>query len=358
MKADKIRSICMAWILLESLGLTACGSSQPDYQTLVAKTHTEGMVESLAMPGDWANWDETWKDLSVFYQLSHQDTDMNSAQELERFSEGIGDIGDVGYSYAQVADQKDLTLKYKSSYWDEIPKWAKDEDGDWIVTYTGTIAFLVKDSDKKVALSWQDLLDGNYTVEIAGDVETSSLAQYTVYAAAVAFGGNADNIQPGIDFFKELAQEGRLTDHMHESASILDCNIDVNIKWDFIALSYRDLFQEKGRAYGVCIPSDGSVTVGYASVINKLAEHPNAAMLAREYILSDAGQLNLASGYATPIRSIVLPKELEERRIDRAQYQDEMIQNGLAVTDEVVREIAQEWEKQVIPILDERGRAE
>ncbi len=42
------------------------------------------------------------------------------------------------------------------------------------------------------------------------------------------------------------------------------------------------------------IPSDGSVISGYTTIINKYAKHPNAAKLAREYIFSDAGQINLA----------------------------------------------------------------
>ena len=33
---------------------------------------------------------------------------------------------------------------------------------------------------------------------------------------------------------------------------------------------------------------------GYTTIINKYAKHPNAAKLAREYIFSDAGQINLA----------------------------------------------------------------
>ena len=38
--------------------------------------------------------------------------------------------------------------------------------------------------------------------------------------------------------------------------------------------------------------------------LTKFAKNPHAAMLAREYILSDEGQENLAKGYARPIRKI------------------------------------------------------
>ena len=42
---------------------------------------------------------------------------------------------------------------------------------------------------------------------------------------------------------------------------------------------------------------------GYSTIINKWAKNPNAAKLTREYILSDAGQINLAKGHARPIRA-------------------------------------------------------
>jgi putative spermidine/putrescine transport system substrate-binding protein len=68
------------------------------------------------------------------------------------------------------------------------------------------------------------------------------------------------------------------------------------VLWDFNALNYRDQIDPK--KFDAVIPSDGSVIAGYTTIINKWAKNPNAAKLAREYILSDAGQINLARGYA------------------------------------------------------------
>ena len=51
--------------------------------------------------------------------------------------------------------------------------------------------------------------NGDYTVSI-GDALTANQAQFAILAAAMAFGGDESNIQPGIDFFAELAKQGRL----------------------------------------------------------------------------------------------------------------------------------------------------
>ena len=79
--------------------------------------------------------------------------------------------------------------------------------------------------------------------------------------------------------------------------------IDVAIFFDFNSLGYRSQIDES--RFEVVIPEEASVISGYATVINKYAKNPHAAMLTREYILSDAGQENLAKGYARPIRENV-----------------------------------------------------
>ncbi|MFP3374111.1 ABC transporter substrate-binding protein, partial [Pseudomonas sp. SIMBA_068] len=80
---------------------------------------------------------------------------------------------------------------------------------------------------------------------------------------------------------------------------------------------------DKNR-YEVVIPSDGSVTSGYTTVINKYAKHPNAAKLTREYIFSDQGQINLAKGYARPIRAehLTLPADVQARLLPQSEYKN------------------------------------
>lgn len=97
--------------------------------------------------------------------------------------------------------------------------------------------------------------------------------------------------------------------------------IEVAIMWDFNALSYRD--QIDRQRFTVNIPQDGSVISGYTTIINKYAKNPNAAKLAREYIFSDQGQINLAEGYARPIRSNVT-LEKSARKLPR-QWQESVL---------------------------------
>ncbi len=294
-----------------------------DTAALITAAKKEGEVNSVGMPDSWANWKDTWADLGRLYGLKHMDTDLTSAEEIAKFiaekDNATADIGDVGHAFGPIAVQKGVTLPYKPSTWNDIPDWAKDKDGHWVLAYTGTISFminksLVKDEPK----SWADLLKGKYKVTI-GNVGVASQANSGVLAAAIAGGGNEKNLDPAFKLFAELAKQGRLSLTDPTLAVIEKGEVEVAVLWDFNSLSYRDQIDPK--RFDVVIPSDGSVVAGYTTIINKYSKHPNAAKLAREYIFSDAGQINLAKGYARPIRSNVkLPAELQAKMIPAAQY--------------------------------------
>ncbi|MCB2609486.1 ABC transporter substrate-binding protein, partial [Listeria monocytogenes] len=92
-----------------------------------------------------------------------------------------------------------VSQPYKPSTWEQIPAWAKDQEGHWALAYTGTIAFIVnKQLVKDVPHSWADLLQGKYKVTI-GDVSAAAQAVNGVLAAAIANGGDEKNIKPGLE---------------------------------------------------------------------------------------------------------------------------------------------------------------
>jgi len=284
----------------------------------------EGTVNSVGMPDSWANWKDTWNDLNTKYGIKHSDTDMSSAQEIAKFlaekNNASADIGDVGAAFGPVAVKEGVTLPYKPSTWDQVPAWAKDKDGNWALAYTGTIAFIIDKSQvKDEPHSWADLLKGKYKVTI-GDVSTAAQAANGVLAATYAMGGNEKNLKPGLEYFAKLAKAGRLSLTDPVIASLEKGEVQVGVVWDFNGLNYRDQI-DKTR-FDVVIPSDGSITSGYSTIINKYGKHPNAAKWAREYIFSDAGQINLARGYARPIRAehLTLPDDVKVKLLPNSEY--------------------------------------
>ncbi|MEG2297760.1 MAG: ABC transporter substrate-binding protein, partial [Clostridium sp.] len=231
----KKRGICFVTAAMMSVGtltvgaltagtLTGCSTNTQAAQAvdlnsmsvdeILTEAKKEGRVDSVGMPDSWANWVGTWDGIKTTYGLDHTDTDMSSAEEISLFEaekkKATKDIGDVGQAFGPIAEEKGVTLKYKTSYWDSIPDWAKDDDGDWVIGYYGTMTMMTnKKIVKEAPKSFADLLKGDYKIAV-GDVTAANQAQFAVLAAAIAMGGDENNIQPGIDFFKQIAQQGRL----------------------------------------------------------------------------------------------------------------------------------------------------
>ena len=290
---------------------------------LIAKAKAEGAINSVGMPDDWANWEATWKDITTKYGLKHVDTDMSSAEELAKFAaekaNASADIGDVGFDFCRIAVERNLAAPYKPSTFDQIPAWAKDPEGRWMLAYTGTIAFVVAADVPNPPKSWADLLTGTYKIA-AGDVGKASQSNAAVLACAIALGGGETSLDPAMAHFAKIAKQKRLLTIAALPANMARGEIQVGLMWDFNALNYRD--KVGGGRFNVVIPSDGSVTSGYSTIINAFAKNKNAAMLTREYIFSDAGQLNLADGYARPIRvdHLTLPDAIKAKLLPAAQY--------------------------------------
>lgn len=320
---------------------------------IVEQAKTEGHVESVGMPDSWANWGLTWADLEKEYGITHADSDMSSAEELQMFAtegkNGTKDIGDVGQAFGAQAVEEELVQGYKTSYWDSVPDWAKGEDGKWMIAYTGATTFLTNtEIVEKAPTSWAELREGDYNVAI-GDINGGN-AQAAVVASAYAFGGDLENLDPAFEFWTEMAENGRIN-----TLDILQQNFEtgevpVGVIWSFTAIPYK----EKITQYPLeaTIPSDGSIMSGYASVINRYAPHPHAAALAREYIFSDAGQANLAKAGAIPTRTDVeIPEEIQEATFAAESYANAIPMEDTAAYTAACEVVVTRWQEEIIPLL-------
>ncbi|MDB7987569.1 extracellular solute-binding protein [Faecalicoccus pleomorphus] len=325
------------------------------FDEIAEKAKEDGEVNSVGMPDTWANWGETWTEIEEKYGIKHTDTDMSSAEEIALFANEANDatkeIGDVGQSFGPVAEEQGVTLPYKTSYWDSVPDWAKDDDGDWIIGYYGTITFITnKNLVEDAPTSWQDVLEGDYTLTI-GDVSVATQAQSGLLSAAIAFGGDESNIQPGLDFFKTLAEEGRLDMGDTSVARLEKGEIEVAVLWDYNSLGYRSQIMENNpdANFEVSVPSDGAIQSGYCTIINKYTKRPYAAAVAREYILSDEGQINLAKGYARPIRDDVeLPEDVKANLLPDDQYTNARFIEDQEAWDQAVADLSSSWQEEVV----------
>ncbi len=281
-------------------------------EQLVAGCKSEGQINLIATPRDWANYGEIF-DLFVSTSGVH----INSVNEgagsqaelnaIEANKSHAGpdapDIVDIGYAYGAVGMSAGDLMAYKVTGWSRIPDTilglpAKDPEGYWTGGYYGVMAFAVDTSRvKHVPADWADLLKPEYRrqVALAGDPRTSNLAIQAIYAAALANGGSLDNARPGLDFFQKLNLAGNFMPLIAKATSIQNGSTPIGLMWDYLALTYRDAFAGK-PALEVVYPSRTLASM-YVQAISAYAPHPYCAKLWMEVLHSDAGQLAWMKGY-------------------------------------------------------------
>lgn len=348
-------SACGAKPASESVDLTSVS-----LDTIEEKAKEEGTISSVGMPDDWANWKSSWESISNTYGLEHDDTDMSSAEELSMFDSEkdspTKDIGDVGQAFGPTAIDMDVVQPYKASTWDSIPDWAKDPDGNWTISYLGTMGALVnKNNVPETIDSWEALKNSNAKITL-GDVLRGASSQMAVLSCAYAMGGDAENLDPAFDYFKELASEGRIDVGDGSIERLNRGEIDVLATWDYLTLQYRDIVAENNPDLNMeChIMQDGAVQSGYCLVINKYAPHPYSAALTVEYLLSDEGQIERAEGYARPIREdVTLPDDLKAKMISDDEYTNTIPLTDNDTVTKACSEIASRWEEEIIPLIGE-----
>ncbi|NWJ95531.1 MAG: ABC transporter substrate-binding protein [Chloroflexi bacterium] len=324
--------------------------TQNDFKAQVKK---DGQVISYGMPDDWANLGGLWKDMSTYYGITHKDTDMSSAEEIQKFdaekNNPVADVGDIGIAFGKVAIDTGVAACYKNSRWDEIPAELKDPNGCWAAEYYGAIAFVVNTKlVKNPPQSWADLLKPEYKGLVAmDDPRQAAVALNGVVAAAYANGGSETNIQPGIDYFGKLFKSGNLKPTKPTVANLQSGEVAIAILWDYLGLGYRDQVA-KDQPLQVIIPSDGSVAGPYVAVINKYSARPAAARALNEWIFSDAGQISYAKGYARPIRKVKLPDDVASKMLPDSAYAPVKFFKDYTVLDNTKTIISNDWAGKVL----------
>ncbi len=334
----------------------ASAAATPDAAAIIAdletKAKAEGALNSYGMPPDWTNFGAIWDKFLPKYGLTHTDTDMSSAEEIQKFdaekNNPVSDQGDIGIQFGPVAVTSNTVQPYKPTKWDSIPDYAKDPDGNWMCWYTGTVSFAVNTAlVKNVPHSWADLMKPEYKGTVAiSDPRNAAQGAMTVLAANFANGGTEANIDPGLKYFDDLNKAGNLTSVAPSKANVEKGEAKIAILWDYNALPMRDDLASKSPAVPieVVIPSDGSTQAPYCHIINKYAAHPNAAKLFREYILTDEVQVLQAQKYARPlVQGVKIPADIAAKFPAESQYGAVKPINDWKAAAAAVSRLATDW---------------
>jgi putative spermidine/putrescine transport system substrate-binding protein len=281
-------------------------------EALIAAAKAEGELNVITLPRDWCNYGEAIDTFSQKYGIKVNSLlpDGGSADEIQAIidnKENKGpqapDVIDIGPAYGPLAKEQGLITPYKVATWDTI-EGTNDPDGYYYVDYSGIMVLEVNtDVVKELPASYADLNNEKYKgqVALAGDPRASNQAAQSVYAAALANGGTLDDIQPGLDFFKQLNEKGILLPLIANTGPIGKGETPITFQWSWNAYANKDNFAGNPNIE-IIYPSDVNWGGYYYQAISAYAPHPAAARLWEEFLYSDEGQTIWVKGYCAPAR--------------------------------------------------------
>jgi len=294
-------------------GASGAAAGSGASQQLIDAAKAEGGLTTIALPHTWCNYGEMLSSFTAKYgiPINELNPDGSSAEEIDAIKANkdnpgpqAPDVVDVGLSFGPQGVTDGVFQPYKVSTWDSIPASAKDADGNWYGDYYGVLSFETNTAVvKNVPKDWADLLKPEYKGQVAlsGDPTKSNQAISGVWAAALANGGSLDNVQPGLDFFKQLNDKGNFVPVIAGAPTVASGETPIRITWTYNGLADKDTLAGNPPVE-VAVPTSGRFGGMYVQAISKYAPHPNAAKLWMEYLYSDEGQLIWLKGYCNPIR--------------------------------------------------------
>ncbi|WP_257160091.1 ABC transporter substrate-binding protein [Corynebacterium cystitidis] len=323
------RAVGASVAVVATTALVACGGSGGEatdpaaigdsLEEIVANAQEEGKVRLIAYPETWANYAGHFEEFEAKYGVDVivDSPDASSAEELQavqnlRGQETQPDVLDIGYSFTNAAIDQGLIEPYQPSNWDDIPDTLKDPEGNWVGAYYGMISIGVNmDLVDEVPQTFEDLKDPQYEGQIAipGDPRQGASSIATVFAASLVNGGSLDDIEPGIDFFAELAEIGNLTTVSGAAAGMTQGEAAIIFDWNYNWLGREEQLAADGVNFEYFVLEDGVFGNYYAQPVTINSPQPNAARLWVDWLTSDEGSEQYALGGAIPARFTQLAEE-------------------------------------------------
>jgi putative spermidine/putrescine transport system substrate-binding protein len=273
---------------------------------LVEAAKAEGELNVIALPPDWANYGAIIDTFSKKYgiKVNSAQPDAASQDEINAANQQRGkstapDVFDLGQSVALA--NTGMFAPYKVETFDDIPAEFKDPDGAWVNDYGGYMSIGYDSAKVPPIQNVDDLLKPEYRGKVAlnGDPTQAGAAFSGVMMVALTQGGSADDIAPGVEFFRKLKDAGNFLPVDPTPATIESGQTPVVIDWDYLNAAET----KKLPSWRVVVPPGQAVAGYYYQAINKDAPHPAAARLWQEFLYSDEGQNLYLAGGARPVRA-------------------------------------------------------
>ncbi|MFN3985116.1 MAG: ABC transporter substrate-binding protein [Rhodocyclaceae bacterium] len=296
---------------------------------LAAATSGTALAQERAIcyncPPEWADWGSQLRTIQSTLGIQVPPDNKNSGQAIAALitekNNPVADVTYLGGIAAGQAVEAGVLQPYKPANWDRIPADLKHPDGHWFTIHSGTLGLFVNTAalgNRPVPQSWRDLLKPEYRGLVGYlDPTSAAVGQIGVMAVNLALGGDYDNLDPAMAFFRDLKRNQPIVPKQTSYARVISGEIPILIDYDFNA--YRGQHTDKAPVQFV-IPAEGTLTVPY--VMGLVAGAPNAdnGRKVLDFVLSDQSQAMWGNAYLRPVFADKLSDEAKTRFLPDADY--------------------------------------
>lgn len=301
-----------------------------EYQTTIDSSSfpSEEKLYYYCVQTGWMNWGSVMENIRGKFGFDMNDDQRSSGEALTHMRSNAANPThsgyNGGYSYGVEAMNEGFTTDYKPTGWDKVPDDLKTDNGHMTTTRVVTTAVtyrkdIYEDRGLDEPETWEDLKHP----DIAKDmwIENPQAAQGLAMCLSInnAYGGDLDNVQPVIDYYNDVMDEGAQiqgdADQLFSAGEI-----STRVGYDYHALNTRynyDEFDEEQIGLALLTGPDGepgAINIPYGFGMLEGAPNPEAAKAFMDYVLSTEGQKVFLDAYVRPVRwdELELPDEFPD----------------------------------------------
>lgn len=274
---------------------------------------------------EWADWGSQLqaiqKQLNIQMPADNKNSGQSIAALIAEQKKPVADVVYLGGIASGAAKDAQVLQPYQPKGWEQIPDSLKDPEGQWFSVHSGTLGFFVNTEalgGVAVPQSWADLLKPEYKGMVGYlDPTSAAVGQLGVMAMNLALGGSYDNLDPAIQYLKQLQANQPIVPKQTSYARVVSGEIPILLDYDFNA--YRAQHTDNMPAKFV-IPQEGTVTMPYVMGLVKNAPHEANGKKILDFVLSPESQQMWGNAFLRPVFAEHMSEAAKAKFLPDSEY--------------------------------------
>ena len=288
-----------------------------DYQTTVNAANFPDKLFVYAVQTGWSNWGAQMEAFDEQYGVPLNDDQRSSGEALNDLRNNAQDpthsAYNGGYTFGILAMQDDLTQAYKPANWDKVPDKLKTDNGHMTATrrMTTTVTYrkdLYEEQGIDPPETWEDLRKEEIAANTQFQPPNAAVGLAGALSINNAYGGSLDDVQPAIDYYNEMKDQGAVFAGNVEQ-KFTKGEVTTFVEYDYTGLDLKynaDSIDEEKVGVKLLTGPDGekgAFNQPYGFGMLAGAPNPGACKLFMDYVLSKEGQRRFLDAFVRPIRA-------------------------------------------------------